>query len=90
MKWIVVAILLLITYRSPWLWLVPLITVGLAEQVTTKLVALIAPPLYFLVKTSLYTTEFDGAFCDFTFEHYVELFSTPTSLSIFQNGRPMA
>ena len=39
----VVAILLLITYRSPWLWLVPLVVVGIAEQVTTKLVALLAP-----------------------------------------------
>ena len=39
----VVAILLLVTYRSPWLWLVPLTVVGIAEQLTTKLVALIAP-----------------------------------------------
>ncbi|HET7900585.1 MAG TPA: MMPL family transporter, partial [Candidatus Nanopelagicales bacterium] len=39
----VVAVLLLITYRSPWLWLVPLVVVGIAEQVTTKLVALLAP-----------------------------------------------
>ena len=28
---IVVAILLLITYRSPWLWLVPLVVIGLAD-----------------------------------------------------------
>jgi RND superfamily putative drug exporter len=41
----VVALLLLITYRSPWLWLVPLTVVGIAEQVTTKLVALLAPHL---------------------------------------------
>ncbi len=41
----VVALLLLITYRSPWLWLVPLIVVAVAEQLTTKLVALLAPPL---------------------------------------------
>ena len=39
----VVAVLLLITYRSPWLWLVPLIVVGIAEQTTTKLVELLAP-----------------------------------------------
>lgn len=39
----VVAVLLLITYRSPWLWLVPLLVVGVAEQVTTKSVALLAP-----------------------------------------------
>ncbi len=30
---IVVAVLLLITYRSPWLWLVPLIVVGVADGV---------------------------------------------------------
>jgi RND superfamily putative drug exporter len=39
----VVAILLLITYRSPWLWLVPLFVVALAEQTTLKLVELLAP-----------------------------------------------
>jgi RND superfamily putative drug exporter len=39
----VVAVLLLITYRSPWLWLVPLLVVGIAEQLTTKVVALTAP-----------------------------------------------
>ena len=32
---VVVAVLLLITYRSPLLWLVPLLTVGLANQVAT-------------------------------------------------------
>jgi RND superfamily putative drug exporter len=41
----IVALLLLITYRSPWLWLVPLTVVGIAEQMTTKLVALLAPHL---------------------------------------------
>ena len=35
----VVALLLLITYRSPWLWLVPLTVVGLADQVAAKLLA---------------------------------------------------
>jgi RND superfamily putative drug exporter len=29
---VVVAILLIITYRSPWLWLIPLVAVGLASQ----------------------------------------------------------
>jgi putative drug exporter of the RND superfamily len=29
---LVVAVLLIITYRSPWLWLVPLLSVGLASQ----------------------------------------------------------
>jgi RND superfamily putative drug exporter len=33
----VVALLLLITYRSPVLWLVPLVVVGIADQVTTRL-----------------------------------------------------
>ena len=45
----VVAVLLLITYRSPWLWLVPLTVVGVAEQVTTKAVALLAPHLGIVV-----------------------------------------
>ncbi|MDI1464056.1 MMPL family transporter [Catellatospora sp. KI3] len=33
----VVAVLLLITYRSPILWLIPLTVIGLADQVTAKL-----------------------------------------------------
>lgn len=32
---IVVAVLLLITYRSPWLWLVPLVVVGLADGLSS-------------------------------------------------------
>nr|WP_246416406.1 MMPL family transporter [Nocardioides luti] len=32
----VVALLLLVTYRSPWLWLVPLTVVGVADQVAAK------------------------------------------------------
>lgn len=48
----VVALLLLITYRSPWLWLVPLFVVGIAEQVTTKLVELVAPHLGIVVDPS--------------------------------------
>ncbi len=39
----IVALLLILTYRSPWFWLVPLVVVGGAEQATTRLVALIAP-----------------------------------------------
>lgn len=39
---IVVAILLLITYRSPTLWLVPLISVGVASQIAAALVYLLA------------------------------------------------
>lgn len=34
---IVVAVLLLITYRSPILWVVPLVVIGLGDQVTAKL-----------------------------------------------------
>ena len=36
----VVALLLLITYRSPWLWLVPLTVIGVADQVAARAVAL--------------------------------------------------
>jgi len=39
---VVVALLLLITYRSPVLWLVPLAVVGLADQVTGALIALVS------------------------------------------------
>jgi RND superfamily putative drug exporter len=35
----VVALLLLVTYRSPWLWLVPLSVVGVGDQVAAQLVA---------------------------------------------------
>ena len=37
---VVVAVLLLITYRSPILWVVPLAVVGLADRVTVSLVAI--------------------------------------------------
>ncbi|WP_327048983.1 MMPL family transporter [Microbispora sp. NBC_01189] len=37
----VVALLLLITYRSPWLWLVPLGVIGVADQVAAKIVAVL-------------------------------------------------
>lgn len=35
---IVVAVLLLITYRSPFLWIVPLLTVGLADRLATAVI----------------------------------------------------
>ena len=38
----VVALLLLITYRSPILWLVPLTVVGLADQVSNALIAMLS------------------------------------------------
>jgi RND superfamily putative drug exporter len=37
----VVALLLLVTYRSPWLWLVPLAVVGTADVVTNSVLALL-------------------------------------------------
>ncbi|MDG4785153.1 MMPL family transporter [Micromonospora sp. WMMD1102] len=39
---LVVAALLLVTYRSPWLWLVPLAVVGLADLTTNSLLALLS------------------------------------------------
>ena len=36
---LVVALLLLVTYRSPWLWLVPLIVVGLGDRIAALAVA---------------------------------------------------
>ncbi|MEV6600832.1 MMPL family transporter [Actinoplanes sp. NPDC051346] len=39
---VVVAVLLLITYRSPVLWLVPLAVVGLADRVSSGMVALLS------------------------------------------------
>ncbi|MBP3037820.1 MMPL family transporter [Arthrobacter sp. zg-ZUI100] len=39
----VVALLLLVTYRSPWLWLVPLAVVATIEQAALKVVDLLAP-----------------------------------------------
>jgi RND superfamily putative drug exporter len=38
----VVAIILLLTYRSPWLWLVPLFVVGMADQVASGIVNALA------------------------------------------------
>jgi RND superfamily putative drug exporter len=39
---VVVALLLLITYRSPWLWLVPLVVVGLADVLAGIVAGLVA------------------------------------------------
>lgn len=38
----VVALLLLVTYRSPWLWLVPLTVIALADQVALAVVTILA------------------------------------------------
>ncbi len=40
---LVVAVLLILTYRSPWLWLVPLATIGMAEQVASVAASRLAP-----------------------------------------------
>jgi iron(III) transport system permease protein len=50
------------------------------------LLLLIVPPFYFLLKTSLYTTNADGSFGDFTFDFYRELFSSPRLPSHFLNS----
>ena len=42
---IVVALLLIATYRSPVLWLIPLLVVGMADQVAASLAAHLAPHL---------------------------------------------
>lgn len=39
---LVVALLLLVTYRSPWLWLVPLFVIGLADRVVASLIAILS------------------------------------------------
>ena len=50
------------------------------------LLLLIVPPFYFLLKTSLYTTNADGSFGDFTLEYYRELFSSPRFFGHFLNS----
>src|SRR5258705_4068086 len=50
------------------------------------LLLLTVPPLYFLLKTSLFTTNADGSFGDFTVEYYVDLFSSPRFFSHFFNS----
>lgn len=49
---IVVAILLVVTYRSPWLWLVPLVVVGLADSIAGVVAARVA---------SLFAIELDAS-----------------------------
>ena len=50
------------------------------------LAALIGPPLYFLIKTSFYETDFDGSFGDFTLGYYVELFSSGRFVEHLRNS----
>ena len=39
---LVVALLLLVTYRSPWLWLVPLTVIGVGDRVVASLLAILS------------------------------------------------
>jgi len=48
----IVAVLLLVTYRSPWLWIVPLVIVASAEQVTLKLINVLAPQFGIVIDDS--------------------------------------
>ncbi len=41
------------------------------------LLVFLVPPTIYLIQTSLYTTNFDGSFDQFTFRYYVELFTNP-------------
>ena len=50
------------------------------------LLALTLPPLYFLFKTSLYTTNADGSFGDFTFEYYRDMVASPRFFNHFVNS----
>ncbi|RFA16190.1 hypothetical protein B7R21_02040 [Subtercola boreus] len=50
---IVVAVLLLITYRSPWLWLVPLAVIGLADGLAGILVKQLANVFGFTIDASI-------------------------------------
>lgn len=45
---------------------------------TVLLAALVLPPVYLLIKTSLYTTAADGSFGAFTFSYYQELLASRT------------
>src|SRR4051812_13445567 len=50
------------------------------------LLLLTLPPLYFLLKTSLYTTNADGSFGDFTFEYYRDMVTSPAFFNHFINS----
>ena len=54
------------------------------------LAALVLPPFYYLVKTSLFTTEADGSFGAFTLEYYAELAQSQTLVSDFGNSMRFA
>src|SRR5262249_44041048 len=50
------------------------------------LLLLTLPPLYFLLKTSLYTTNADGSFGDFTFDYYRDMVGSPAFFNHFINS----
>jgi RND superfamily putative drug exporter len=50
---LVVAVLLIVTYRSPVLWIVPLVVVGLADFLAGRVVAALAEPLGVTVDASI-------------------------------------
>ncbi|HEX7835565.1 MAG TPA: MMPL family transporter, partial [Pseudolysinimonas sp.] len=50
---IVVGVLLIITYRSPVLWIVPLVVVGVADGVARTIVAALGPALGFTIDPSV-------------------------------------
>ena len=61
---------------------------GIAPVVWISAVLLLlamVPPVIYLIKTSLYTTTFDGAFDQFTFKFYVDLFTNPRFFNNFVN-----
>ena len=54
------------------------------------LAALVLPPLYLLIKTSLYTTAADGSFGVFTLEYYEALFVSQTLITDLINSLTFA
>lgn len=49
------------------------------------LTAMMAPPIFHLIQTSLHTTNYDGSFGDLTFQYYVEVFTNPRFLHYLVN-----
>src|SRR5262249_7233169 len=50
------------------------------------LLVLTLPPLYFLINTSLYPTNADGSFGDFTFKYYRDMIASPRFFDHFVNS----
>lgn len=49
------------------------------------LVLMVIPPIINLVETSLYTTNLDGSFGEFTFRYFVQLFASPRFFGVTMN-----